>query len=84
VWAAGGSTLYIEAAVKDEGTSTEHAKPGLVTTGQMGDVMKESSSIAYSFARGILRGGGGLPQARSVELTRACCAGDSVPAPTGS
>lgn len=42
----GGSTLYIETSVepgKSEGA--------LKTTGQMGDVMKESTSIAYTYAK---------------------------------
>lgn len=40
----GGSTLYIE-------TSAEKGKENLQLTGKLGDVMKESSSIAYTFAK---------------------------------
>lgn len=42
----GGSTLYVETSIepgKKEGS--------LKTTGQIGDVMKESSAIAYTFAK---------------------------------
>ena len=55
-WTAmGGSTLYIECT-----PITQHgddAKGGtLKTTGQLGDVMKESSAIAHTFARSFLHG----------------------------
>lgn len=52
-WTAmGGSTLFVETAlcrplVTDEGKE----EGGLVTTGQLGDVMKESTQIAYTFAK---------------------------------
>ncbi|MFP4364479.1 MAG: endopeptidase La [Spirochaetia bacterium] len=46
-WTAyGGDTLIIE-AVENPG------KPGLQLTGQMGDVMKESANIAFSFVKHI-------------------------------
>lgn len=45
----GGATLYIEA----QGVKT--GKGGFKQTGQLGDVMKESSEIAFSFARAYLR-----------------------------
>jgi len=53
----GGSTLFIETAVKkvirDE--SKKEKGPGsLEVTGQLGDVMKESCHIAYTFAKGFL------------------------------
>ena len=41
----GGSTLYVEA------TSIRNDKPGFRYTGQLGDVMKESADIAYSYVR---------------------------------
>ena len=41
----GGTTLYIEAA------AIENDKTGFRFTGQLGDVMKESAEIAYSFIR---------------------------------
>ena len=44
--AAGGATLYVETAVEKFGKA-----PELRTTGQMGDVMKESTNIAYTFAK---------------------------------
>lgn len=44
----GGDTLYIEA------TAVKTGKPGLKQTGQLGDVMVESSEIAYTYVRGRL------------------------------
>ncbi|CAL8462062.1 g1593 [Coccomyxa elongata] len=47
-WTAmGGSTLYVEAACVETG----EGKGSLRTTGQLGDVMKESANIAHTFAR---------------------------------
>lgn len=46
----GGNALYIEAAVVEKG----EGKGGLRTTGQLGDVMKESASIAHTFTRSFL------------------------------
>ncbi|PSC68558.1 Lon protease mitochondrial [Micractinium conductrix] len=47
-WTAlGGSTLYVEAASVEKG----EGKGGLKATGQLGDVMKESATIAHTFAR---------------------------------
>ena len=37
-----------------ESPKTEDSKPSLTTTGQMGDVMKESTTIAYSYAKGYM------------------------------
>ena len=45
--ASGGATLYIEAASVDKG----EGKGGLRATGQLGDVMKESTTIAHTYAR---------------------------------
>ncbi|MCQ8211785.1 endopeptidase La [Cetobacterium somerae] len=44
----GGATLYIEA------TSISNKESGLKLTGQLGDVMKESAEIAYSYIRSLL------------------------------
>ena len=44
----GGATLYIEA------TSVETGSPGFRYTGQLGDVMKESADIAYTYVRSML------------------------------
>ncbi|MGL5933575.1 MAG: S16 family serine protease, partial [Cetobacterium sp.] len=44
----GGATLYIEA------TSISNKDSGLKLTGQLGDVMKESAEIAYSYIRSLL------------------------------
>ncbi|HEX3007176.1 MAG TPA: S16 family serine protease, partial [Bacteroidales bacterium] len=48
-WTAmGGATLYIEAnALKSKG-------PGFKQTGKLGEVMTESSEIAYSYVRSLL------------------------------
>ena len=52
-WTAmGGSTLYIETVAKSWGEGKEGGGGGgLVSTGQLGDVMKESTEIAYTFAK---------------------------------
>jgi len=44
----GGTTLYIEAASVPTGT------PGFKQTGQLGQVMVESSEIAYSYVRSLI------------------------------
>lgn len=44
----GGATLYIEA------TAIRSKSAGLKQTGQLGDVMRESSEIAYSYIRSLL------------------------------
>jgi ATP-dependent Lon protease len=44
---AGGDVLFIEASAMKNG-----GKGGLVLTGQLGDVMKESAQIALSYVRG--------------------------------
>ncbi|KAJ7562500.1 hypothetical protein O6H91_03G071600 [Diphasiastrum complanatum] len=51
-WTAmGGSTLYIETSLIDQGDG----KGALQLTGQLGDVMKESATIAHTVSRAILR-----------------------------
>ena len=59
-WTAmGGSTLYIETALTkfpvrgggEGGEGGGGGGGGLVSTGQLGDVMKESTEIAYTFAK---------------------------------
>lgn len=47
----GGSTLYVEASLAEEG----EGKAAVKATGQLGDVMKESFSIAHTYARGFMR-----------------------------
>ncbi|MBU4199648.1 MAG: endopeptidase La [Verrucomicrobia bacterium] len=49
----GGDTIYIEA------TKVEAEKPGFKQTGQLGNVMVESSEIAYTFVRSFLSGNAG-------------------------
>ena len=44
----GGATLYIEA------NGIRSDRPGFKYTGQLGDVMKESAQIAYSYVRSLL------------------------------
>ena len=51
----GGATLYIEAA------SISNKECGLKLTGQLGDVMKESAEIAYSYIRSLLAKNNTLP-----------------------
>ncbi|KAJ3373011.1 ATP-dependent Lon protease pim1 [Kappamyces sp. JEL0680] len=48
----GGSTLYIESVL--ESALRGDSKPSFHRTGQMGDVMKESSTIAYTFAKSFI------------------------------
>jgi Lon-like ATP-dependent protease len=45
----GGSALFIESVL--ESSLKKDSKPGFHKTGQMGDVMKESTTIAYTYAR---------------------------------
>ncbi len=50
-WTAmGGATLYVETAID----RVAGGKPELKCTGQMGDVMKESTNIAYTYAKNFL------------------------------
>ncbi len=48
----GGSTLYIESVL--ESALRDDSKPAFHRTGQMGDVMKESSTIAYTYAKSFV------------------------------
>lgn len=48
----GGSSLYIESVL--ESSLTPKSSPHLSKTGQLGDVMKESTSIAYTFAKSLV------------------------------
>ncbi len=51
-WTAmGGATLYIEAIRVSDASPT----PSIKVTGQLGDVMKESADIAYSYAQNYLK-----------------------------
>ncbi|KAJ2125867.1 ATP-dependent Lon protease pim1 [Coemansia sp. RSA 720] len=53
----GGSALYIESVVESavNGSDNEGSAHGrLHTTGQLGDVMKESSTLAYTFVRALM------------------------------
>lgn len=51
-WTAmGGSTLYVETSLVEQG----EGKGQLQLTGQLGDVMKESATIAHTLARKILQ-----------------------------
>eukprot|EP00835_Amoeboradix_gromovi_P005398 NODE_503_length_7543_cov_0.274046.p1 type:complete len:784 gc:universal NODE_503_length_7543_cov_0.274046:3550-5901(+) len=49
----GGSTLYIESIM--EPMSSSHKNGGLQITGHLKQVMKESASIAYTYAKHVLR-----------------------------
>ncbi|KAI9480864.1 MAG: ATP-dependent protease La [Benjaminiella poitrasii] len=48
----GGSSLYIESVL--ESSLNPKSTPHLSKTGQLGDVMKESTSIAYTYAKSLL------------------------------
>ncbi|KAJ3310549.1 ATP-dependent Lon protease pim1 [Boothiomyces sp. JEL0838] len=48
----GGSSLFIESVL--ESTLKDDGKPSFHRTGQMGDVMKESSTIAYTYAKAFM------------------------------
>ena len=50
VTGAGGDVLFIEATAMD-------GEPGLILTGQLGDVMKESGRIALSYIESHARSG---------------------------
>lgn len=51
-WTAmGGSTLYIETTIKKRSEKEETGCGSLFSTGQLGEVMKESTDIAYTFAK---------------------------------
>nr|XP_033810540.1 lon protease homolog, mitochondrial isoform X1 [Geotrypetes seraphini] len=53
-WTAmGGSTLFIETSLRRP-HDKENKEGSLEVTGQLGDVMKESAKIAYTFARALL------------------------------
>lgn len=54
-WTAmGGSTLFIETAIRKRVDNDATDDGSLELTGQLGDVMKESARIAYTFARSFL------------------------------
>ncbi|CAG8554658.1 3556_t:CDS:2 [Ambispora gerdemannii] len=48
----GGSALYVESTL--DSALTSNSTPALSKTGQMGDVMKESTMIAYTYAKSLL------------------------------
>lgn len=48
----GGAALYVESIL--ESALTPSSRPGLATTGNLQAVMKESTSIAYSFAKSVM------------------------------
>ena len=47
----GGAALYVESIL--ESSLTTSSRPGLTTTGNLKSVMKESTAIAYSFAKSV-------------------------------
>jgi ATP-dependent Lon protease len=47
----GGSSLFIEAVL--DAPLDDESKPHFHRTGQMGDVMKESTQIAYTYAKAL-------------------------------
>ncbi|KAG9248460.1 lon protease-like protein [Calycina marina] len=48
----GGAALYVESIL--ESALSRKSRPGLTTTGNLKAVMKESTSIAYSFAKSVM------------------------------
>ena len=50
----GGSTLYIESTLSKPISDEKDAQGALQLTGQLGDVMKESAQIAYTFSKAFL------------------------------
>jgi Lon-like ATP-dependent protease len=48
----GGAALYVESVV--ENVISASSSPGLERTGSLKNVMKESTMVAYSFAKGML------------------------------
>ncbi|KAG9301933.1 hypothetical protein G9A89_020977 [Geosiphon pyriformis] len=48
----GGSALYVESTL--DSILSSSSNPALSKTGQMGDVMKESTTIAYTFAKSLM------------------------------
>jgi Lon-like ATP-dependent protease len=48
----GGAALYVESIL--ESALTPDSRPGLATTGNLKAVMKESTTIAYSFAKSVM------------------------------
>ncbi|CAG7833864.1 unnamed protein product, partial [Allacma fusca] len=54
-WTAmGGSTLFIETSLRRPKPAKKDEQGSLEITGQLGDVMKESCQIAYTYAKGFL------------------------------
>lgn len=53
---SGGSTLFVETSLRRPlpRSSKDDKEGSLEVTGQLGDVMKESARIAYTFARAFL------------------------------
>src|SRR5207302_6745561 len=52
VTGAGGDVLFVEATAMPKGPNGAAGGAGLILTGQLGDVMKESAQIALSYVRG--------------------------------
>jgi Lon-like ATP-dependent protease len=48
----GGAALYVESIL--ESALSKDSRPGLATTGNLQAVMKESTTIAYSFAKSVM------------------------------
>ena len=54
IWLSGGSTLYIETAVKKPYEAGTQEAGSMEMTGNLGNVMKESAQLAYTFAKSYL------------------------------
>lgn len=62
----GGAALYVESIL--EQALTPNSRPGMERTGNLKNVMKESTSIAYSFAKSLMAKG--FPSNRFFEKAK--------------
>lgn len=62
----GGAALYVESIL--ENALSPHSPPGLERTGSLKSVMKESTQVAYSFAKGLVAKG--FPKNKFFEHAR--------------
>ena len=78
VTGTGGDVLFVEATAMEKGANGAAGGAGLILTGQLGDVMKESVQIALSYVRGHVDDlVDGLVQAH-LELANPAVGGDDL------
>ncbi|OGM39740.1 putative mitochondrial serine protease Pim1 [Aspergillus bombycis] len=73
----GGAALYVESIL--ENALTSESRPGIEITGNLQNVMKESSHIAYSFAKSVLAKQ--FPENKSSKRQDFTCIAQRVPCP---